>query len=59
MSSSAGTDVAVQSVTVDDHPRFGKGDLPGEHMRVDGVYQRAIQIEDQRVQGSHSRGRRM
>jgi hypothetical protein len=44
-------DLTVQPVAVHGHPRFVQGDLPGEHVPVDGIGQRAVQIEDQRVHG--------
>src|SRR5262249_32528007 len=45
-------DVAVQPVTVHGHPRLAECALPGEHVGVNGIYERAIQVEEQRVHGA-------
>ena len=46
-------DPPVDPPAVDRHPLLRQRALPGEHVRVDGVDERAVEIEDQRLR--HSR----
>ena len=47
----AHTHPAVDPPAIDRHRRLGECALPGEDVRVDGVHERPVQVEDQR---SHS-----
>src|SRR5262245_53727309 len=47
-------DVAVQAEAVHGNSSLGESLLPGEYMRVDGVDQRPVQIEEQRAWGTHA-----
>jgi hypothetical protein len=40
----------VDPPAVDGEPGLGKRALPGEDVRIDGVYERAVQVEDQSAQ---------
>ena len=42
-------DVPVQPVTIDGYPHLTQGALPGQHVSVDRVYQRAVEIENYSV----------
>jgi hypothetical protein len=44
----AHADAAVDPPAVDRESDFGERSLPGEHVRVDGVDERAVQVEDER-----------
>jgi hypothetical protein len=37
---------AVQAPAINGHPGFREGKLPSEDVRVNGVHQRSIQVED-------------
>ena len=43
----AHADAPVHAPAVDRHVALGEHALPGEHVRVDGVDERAVEIEDQ------------
>ena len=43
----AHADAAVNTPAVDGKTRLGKCALPGKHVRVNGVHQSAIEIEDE------------
>jgi hypothetical protein len=48
----ARADVAVEAVSVQLHAHLAKRSLPGEHVGVDGIHQRSIQVKHQRVHGA-------
>ena len=50
----AHADAAVDPPAVDRHVALGQRSLPGEHVAVDGVDERAVEVEDQ---GRHRAGR--
>ena len=43
----AHADPPMDAPAVDRHPHFGQGPLPRKDVRVDGVDQRAVEVEDQ------------
>src|SRR5439155_20593450 len=45
----AHADAAVDLPAVDRHPGLVERPLPREHVRVDGVGERAVEVEDQRL----------
>lgn len=45
----AGADVPVQAVAVHDDADLGQGELPGQHVAVDRIDERAVQVENECV----------
>ena len=50
---SAHADAAMYAPAVDRHLGLGQRLLPGEDVRVDGIHQRPVEIEDERAHNRH------
>ena len=49
----AHADAAMDAPAVDRHPGLGERLLPGKDVRVDGVHERPVEIEDERAHNAH------